>query len=108
MTVFDRITTGCARFVGRPEMLAICVVQSALGAFAYFFGGEGMTGGVNLLISVTTLLMLPMLQASQNRDGAAMQLKIDELIRVNKAARDSLMGIERKGTEEIEAEQPKC
>jgi low affinity Fe/Cu permease len=48
------------------------------------------------------LLFLPILQATQNRDGAALQAKLDELIKVNKEARNDLIGIEDRDEEEIE------
>lgn len=105
MTLFDRLTTGCARFVGRPQMLVICVLESLLGGYAYAAGDQTLIAGINLLISVTTLLMLPMLQATQNRDGAALQVKLDELIRSHREARDAVIGIERKDEAAIEAER---
>lgn len=54
------------------------------------------------MISVVTLMLLPLLQASQNRDGAAMQAKLDELIKVNTEARNALIGLENRSEEEIE------
>lgn len=56
----------------------------------------------NLAISTVTLLLLPILQATQNRDGAALQAKIDELILVHERARNSLIGVEERSNEEIE------
>ena len=47
-------------------------------------------------------MLLPILQATQNRDGAALQAKIDELIKVNSAARDALIGLENRDEAEIE------
>jgi low affinity Fe/Cu permease len=100
--LFDRFATGCARFTGRPLMLLICIALSALGAVAYASGDEHFLGGANITISIVTLLLLPILQATQNRDGAALQAKIDELIKVNRRARDSLIGLENRDEEEIE------
>jgi low affinity Fe/Cu permease len=45
--------------------------------------------------------MVFVIQNTQNRDGAAIQAKLDELIRVSKA-RNSLIGIETLTQEEIE------
>jgi low affinity Fe/Cu permease len=58
--------------------------------------------GANLAISVVTLLLLPVLQATQNRDGAALQAKIDELIKSSSEARDALIGLENRSEAEIE------
>ena len=82
-------------------MFAVCILLSAVGAAAYFSGNDHFIGGANLSISVVTLLLLPILQATQNRDGAAVQAKIDELIKSSKGARDNLIGLERRSEEEI-------
>ena len=47
-------------------------------------------------------MLLPILQATQNRDGAALQAKIDELIKATGKARDDLIGLENRSEEEIE------
>lgn len=46
--------------------------------------------------------MVFLIQNSQNRGNAALQAKVDELIRVGKA-RNDLIGLEAKTEEEIEA-----
>ena len=99
---FDRFTTGCARFAGRPAMLLICLLLAAVGVVAFVSGDELFISGANLTISVVTLLLLPILQATQNRDGAALQAKIDELIKASSTARDELIGLENRDEDEIE------
>ena len=99
---FHRIATGCARFTGQPAMLAACLGISVVGILAYASGDDHFLGGANLAISILTLLLLPILQATQNRDGAALQAKIDELIKVNHDARNTLIGLENRSEEEIE------
>ena len=99
---FGRIATGCARFSGEPGMLMTCLAISALGILAYVSGDDHFLGGANLAISIVTLLLLPILQATQNRDGAALQAKLDELIKVNDEARNALIGLEHRSEEEIE------
>lgn len=106
--LFERIATGCARFTGRPAMLALCISLGALGVVAYSSGDDHFLSGANIAISIVTLLLLPILQATQNRDGAALQAKLDELIRATSDARNELMGLERRSEEEIEAERPRA
>ena len=99
---FDRFTTGCARFAGRPLMLVICLMLACTGIAAYLVKDELFISGANLTISIVTLLLLPILQATQNRDGAALQAKIDELIKASGKARDELIGLENRAESEIE------
>ena len=99
---FDRFTTGCARFAGRPMMLVLCLMLALVGIAAYASGSEHFISGANLTISVLTMLLLPILQATQNRDGAALQAKIDELIKASSKARDELIGLEKRDEAAIE------
>src|ERR1043166_6928860 len=101
-SLFDRFSTGCARFTGRPAMLSICLALAVLGIAAYVSGNELFISGANLSISIVTLLLLPILQATQNRDGAALQAKLDELIKTNSDARNALIGLENRSEDEIQ------
>lgn len=101
--MFERLTTGCSRFTGRPAMFALCIMLALVGVGAFVSGNDHFLNGANLAISVVTLLLLPILQATQNRDGAALHAKLDELIKSNADARDALIGLESKGEQEIEA-----
>lgn len=103
---FQRFTTHLARFIGRPLMLITCTALAALGVASYASGNEMFINGINLAINVLTLMLLPILQATQNHDGAALQAKLDELIKANAQARNDLIGIENRNEEEIEDLRP--
>src|SRR3954467_13334916 len=62
---------------------------------------------INTGTTIVTFLMVFLIQNSQNRDSAAIQVKLDELIRVG-AARNSLVGIEHLTDDEIEELRTKC
>jgi low affinity Fe/Cu permease len=62
---------------------------------------------INTGTSVVTFLMVFLIQNSQNRDGAAIQVKLDELIRVS-AAHNSFVGIEHLTDEELQDIRTKC
>lgn len=62
---------------------------------------------INTGTTIVTFLMVFLIQNSQNRDSAAIQVKLDELIRVG-AARNSLVGIEHLSDEELEELRTKC
>jgi low affinity Fe/Cu permease len=57
---------------------------------------------INTGTTIVTFLMVFVIQNSQNRDMRALQLKLDELIRVNTDARNSLMGLEEKAECEVD------
>lgn len=59
---------------------------------------------MNTVSSIVTFLMVFLIQNTQNRDSAALQLKLDGLIRAN-AARKDLVGIEKKPESEIESKR---
>lgn len=100
------VTTVLARFIGRPLMMFVCLLLAVASLIAYASRSDLAINGTNLAINVLTLLFLPVLQATQNRDGAALQAKLDELIRANKEARNDLIGIEEKAETEIEELRP--
>ena len=57
---------------------------------------------VNTSTTIVTFLMVFLIQNSQNRDAAAMQAKLDELIRALRDARPEFIGIEHRSDSEIE------
>jgi low affinity Fe/Cu permease len=57
---------------------------------------------VNTSTTIMTFLMVFIIQNSQNRDAAALQAKLDELIRVSKGARNEFIGIEHLTDHELE------
>ncbi|MDI3562503.1 low affinity iron permease family protein [Bradyrhizobium sp. Arg816] len=62
---------------------------------------------INTGTTIVTFLMVFLIQNSQNRDSAAIQVKLDELIRVSEA-RNSLVGIEHLTDDELEDIRSKC
>ena len=62
---------------------------------------------INTGTTIVTFLMVFLIQNSQNRDSAAIQVKLDELIRVG-TARNSMVGIEHLTYDELEDIRTKC
>ena len=57
---------------------------------------------INTGTTIVTFLMVFLIQNAQNRDAAAMQAKLDELIRAIEAARGQFIGIEHSTDAEIQ------
>ena len=62
---------------------------------------------INTGTTIVTFLMVFLIQNSQNRDSAAIQVKLDELIRVS-AVKNSFVGIEHLTDEELDEIRTKC
>jgi len=58
---------------------------------------------INTGTTVVTFLMVFVIQNSQNRDAAAIQAKLDELIRASQRARNAFIGIEHMTDKELES-----
>jgi low affinity Fe/Cu permease len=92
-----------AHKAGRPLTFAICLLTIVLWAASGPFFGFSDTWQliVNTATTVVTFLMVFLIQNTQNRDGAAIQAKLDELIRAS-AAQNLYIGIEHLTEEEVE------
>jgi low affinity Fe/Cu permease len=62
---------------------------------------------INTGTTIITFLMVFLIQNSQNRDSAAIQVKLDELVRVS-TAHNSFVGIEHLTDEELEDIRTRC
>ena len=58
---------------------------------------------INTGTTIVTFLMVFLIQNSQNRDAKAMHLKLDELIRATRRARNSLVDLEKLSDAELRA-----
>src|SRR5204862_7919649 len=57
---------------------------------------------INTGTTIVTFLMVFLIQSTQTRDTQALHLKLDELIRVNRSARNSLLNLEEMSEADIE------
>ena len=102
--IFTGIAGGIAAFTGRP--LAFILALGAVIVWAVtgpIFGfSETWQLVINTGTTIVTFLMVFLVQNSQNRDAAALQAKLDELIRALEGARNHFIGIEHMTDREIE------
>src|SRR5206468_4359477 len=78
----------------------VIVVWAILGPMFKFSDSWQLV--INTGTTIVTFLMVFLIQNTQNRDARAIQLKLDELIRGNKRARNKLVDLEECTDEEIE------
>ncbi|HYZ47382.1 MAG TPA: low affinity iron permease family protein [Sphingomonas sp.] len=101
--IFTTISTRIANASGQPATFAISVllilVWAATGPFFHYSDTWQLI--VNTSTTIITFLMVFVIQNSQNRDAAAMQAKLDEIIRAVEAAREQFIGIEHLTDSEI-------
>jgi low affinity Fe/Cu permease len=103
---FRRLAGAITTAVGTPWalMLAIGVVVVWALTGPVFRFSDTWQLAINTGTTVVTFLMVFVIQASQNRDARATQLKLDELIRAVKGARNELIEIEDAPDATVELE----
>ena len=102
---FTRLASKFSAWAGQPlaALMAflVIVVWAVTGPLFQFSNTWQLV--INTGTTIVTFLMVFLIQNSQNRDGAAMQAKLDELIRAVQDARDPFIGIEHMTEAQIEA-----
>jgi low affinity Fe/Cu permease len=101
---FDRFARWTEHRVGSPLAfglaLAVIIIWAVSGPF--FGWSDTWQLVINTGTTIVTFLMVFLIQSTQSRDTRALHLKLDELIRVNRTARNSLLNLEEMSEAEIE------
>ncbi len=103
--LFTIVASRTAFAAGQPgAFVAAVLIIAGWGISGPLFGwSDTWQLVVNTATTIATFLMVFLIQNSQNRDAAAMQAKLDELIRAVHNARNDFVGIEHLTDREIEA-----
>jgi low affinity Fe/Cu permease len=101
--LFARFAGKVAWAAGSPITFGVALI--ALIAWAasgpYFDYSQGWQLLVNTGTTITTFLMVFVIQNSQNRDGLAAQIKLDEIIRALTGAKNSMIDLECLSDQEL-------
>jgi low affinity Fe/Cu permease len=102
---FDRFSKWIAQFAGHSVAFAAAVALIGLWVITGPLFGFSDTWQlvINTATTIVTFLMVFLIQNTQNRDGAAIQIKLDELVRAVDGAHNGLLDLEELNDSEIEA-----
>jgi low affinity Fe/Cu permease len=94
--LFSKFATTIADLSGKPStfVLALALVAAWAVSGPFFGYSETWQLVINTSTTIVTFLMVFVLQNSQNRDGKALQAKLDELI-LTSQAQNKFVGIEK-------------
>ena len=104
---FSRMAGWAADAMGSASAFVIatvgCIVWAVSGPLFNYSDTWQLV--INTLTTVLTFLAVFLIQHTQNKDGRALQLKLDELISSTKTARNRLIDLEHCTDEELQALQ---
>ena len=104
MGIFARVATSSARYLGSAPAFGIALGMVVIWAIAgpLFEFSDSWELVINTVTTIITFLMVFLIQNTQNRDTAAIQLKLNEIIRSTRGAHNFLLGLDNLSTDDLE------
>ena len=101
---FRRFANTASRGLGTSVAFTLAVLAWAV-TWPLFHFSDSWQLVINTGITVVTFLMVFLIQATQNRDATALHLKLDELIRSTREARNTFAALEDASEDELKGFQ---
>ncbi|WKZ31166.1 MAG: low affinity iron permease family protein [Candidatus Dojkabacteria bacterium] len=103
--VFRKSAHWVSNAMGNPWtfMLAFFVIVLWLVTGPLFGYSDTWQLVINTATTIVTFLMVFLIQNTQNREARAINLKLDELLRVMRAARNDLIDLENMSDEQLDS-----
>ncbi len=101
---FQQFARKIVRASGHPMAFGAALGSIVIWALAgplFHFGNTWLLV-INTVANIITFLMIFLIRNAQNRESEAVQLKLDELIRATKTARNTLLDIEELSEQELD------
>src|ERR1700735_734774 len=100
---FARMAQKAAKVTGSsPAFLTVCLLTLLwLGSGPLFHWSDTWQLVINTVSNIVAMLMLFLIQNTQNRESAALQLKVDELLRAMRGAQNAFINLEELSEEEL-------
>jgi low affinity Fe/Cu permease len=103
ISFFTRVANATSRLAGRAStfivMCGLVVLWAAAGPYFHYSDSWQLT--INTGTTILTFLMVFLIQATQNRDSAAIQIKLDEIIRSLDGAHNAMLDLEELDEEDL-------
>jgi low affinity Fe/Cu permease len=102
---FRKFAHRVSELAGSPKAFVVAsatiVIWASVGSLFHYSDTWQLV--INTSTTIITFLMVFLIQNTQNRDARVVGLKLDEIIRANKKARDSIIELQALSDDELDA-----